>query len=137
MCLLHVKTSSRRSRLLGFKRSPAAFEKLGNKKTDFGPDAEDFVDRDQPKRVTCPSLTSLTYLAKLTGWRAAAVDSMAFEVEQRFHHRIALSACFPIGTGITVLRGPGGRRRRTLKCRAGQTQEVRRTNEKGLQSYIR
>lgn len=76
-----MKTSSRHSGLLGFKRNPAGFEKLGNKKTDFRLDAEDFVDRDEPKRVICPPLTSLTHLAKLTGWRAAAVDSMAFEVE--------------------------------------------------------
>lgn len=79
--VLNVKTASRHSGLPGFKRNPAGVEKLGNKKTDFRLNTEDFVDRDEPKRVICPSLTSLTYLAKLTGWRAAAVDSMAFEVE--------------------------------------------------------
>lgn len=61
---------------------------------------------------------------------------MAFEVEQRFPHGITLSAHALVSVGVAVREGGGGRRRGTLECRAGQTEKVRRADQKGLQSYI-
>lgn len=61
---------------------------------------------------------------------------MAFEVEQRFPHGITLSAPVLVSVGVAVREGRGGRQGGPLKCRAGQTEEVRRADQKGLQGDV-
>lgn len=78
----------------------------------------------------------MPYLAELTGWRAAAVDSVAFEVEQRVPHGIPLPVHVLVRVGVAVREGGRGRRGGLLERRAGQTQKVGGLDQKGLQSYV-
>lgn len=61
---------------------------------------------------------------------------MAFEVQQRFPHGIALPDPVHVGVGVAVRERRGSGRGRPLKCRAGQTEKVRWPDQKGLQSYV-
>lgn len=47
-----------------------------------------------------------------------------------------LSARVLVSVGVAVRERRGGRRGGALKCRAGETEKVRRPDQKGLQGYV-
>lgn len=70
-----------------------------------------------------PGLLGVAHLAELTGRRAAAVDRVAPEVEQRVH------ASVPPAARLAARRRRGAG---LLEHGAGQPQEAGRANQKGL-----
>lgn len=82
---------------------------------------------------------SWTYFAELIGRRAAAaVDGVAFEVEQRLHSGsgIAVRARLPVNPETVDKGQGGGRTRGPLEDRAGQAEEVGGTDQEGLQGDV-
>jgi len=61
----------------------------------------------------------VAYLAELTGWRAAVVDSVAFEIEQRLSHGVTLSALVLVRVEMALRERQGGRGRGPLDHCAG------------------